>query len=241
MKRGFSQEALKLIACITMLIDHFAAVVLLSLTPRTQTIVDLYYILRIIGRFAFPIYCFLLAEGAHYTRNPKKYALRLAIGAVLSELPYDLAFEGGWTMGSQNVMITLLLGFCALEMMKRCPRLWQKVLIVLPFALAAKWLNTDYGAKGVLLIALFALTRDMPRKTLLQALGIWFVFSPNHAMMLNWLGGISWTIQEHAVLAILPIAFYSGEKRSSNKALQWVFYLFYPVHLTVLYLVGRLL
>jgi membrane protein implicated in regulation of membrane protease activity len=81
----------------------------------TRSTVDLYYSLRVIGRFAFPIYCFLLAEGAHCTRNPKKYALRMAIGAVLSELPYDLAFYGGWTMENQSVMITLLLGFGALE------------------------------------------------------------------------------------------------------------------------------
>ena len=235
MKRKLTQEHLKLIACITMLIDHFAAVLLLELLPMTQGTVDLYYILRIIGRFAFPIYCFLMAEGAHYTRSPKKYALRLAVGAVLSELPYDLAFYGGWTLEHQSVMVTLLLGFGALEAMKRCPKLWQKLLVLLPFALLADWMHTDYGTKGVLLVAMFALTRDMSYKRILQFFGMWFLFSPNHIMFLNWLGGISWTIQEHAVLAILPIALYSGEKRSTSRALQWAFYLFYPVHLTVLY------
>ena len=117
MKIKLNQENLKLIACGTMLIDHFAAVILLSMFPHTRNVVELYYILRIIGRLAFPIYCFLLVEGAHYTRNPKKYALRMAIGAVLSEIPYDLAFYGGWTLENQSVMITLLLGFGALEAM----------------------------------------------------------------------------------------------------------------------------
>ena len=241
MKIKLNQENLKLIACGTMLIDHFAAVILLSMFPRTRNVVELYYILRIIGRLAFPIYCFLLVEGAHYTRNPKKYALRMAIGAVLSEIPYDLAFYGGWTLENQSVMITLLLGFGALEAMKRCPKLWQMLLVWIPFALVAELLHTDYGADGVALMALFALTRDLPRRWLCQALGIWLIFSPNHLMLLNWMNGFSWTIQEHAILAILPIALYSGEKRSQSKALQWAFYLFYPVHLLVLYLVWRLM
>lgn len=241
MKSKLSQESLKLIACVTMLIDHFAAVLLLELFPMTSKTVDLYYTLRIIGRFAFPIYCFLLVEGAHYTRSPRKYALRLAIGAVLSELPYDLAFYGGWTLENQSVMITLLLGFAALEAMKRCPKLWQKLLVVMPFAVMAELLHTDYGADGVALIALFALTRELPNRWLCQGLGIWLVFSPGHAMMLNWLGGISWTIQEHAVLAILPISLYSGEKRRTSKLQQWAFYLFYPVHLTVLYILLQIL
>ena len=241
MKCKLSQEHLKFIACITMLIDHFAAILLLELLPTTHSTVNLYYTLRIIGRFAFPIYCFLLVEGAHYTRSPQKYALRLAVGAVLSELPYDLAFYGGWTWEHQSVMITLLLGFASLEAMKRCPKLWQKLLACIPFILAADLLHTDYGADGVMLVILFALTREMPRNRLWQGLGIWYVFSPGNAMMLNWLGGISWTIQEHAVLAILPISLYSGEKRSTGKLQQWAFYLFYPVHLTVLYLLLKML
>ena len=236
-----SQEHLKGMACVTMLIDHVAAVLLLEFLPMTHKTVDLYYNLRIIGRFAFPIFCFLLAEGAHYTRNPKKYALRLVLGVLLSELPYDLAFYGGWTLEHQSVMITLLLGFGALTAMKRYPKLWQKVLAVMPFAVMAELLHTDYGADGVALIVLFALTRELPKRWICQGLGIWLVFSPGHAMMLNWLGGISWTIQEHAVLAIVPISLYSGEKRSGSKALQWAFYLFYPIHLTVLYLIGRML
>lgn len=241
MKRGLSQEGLKTLACVTMLVDHIAAVLILGLLKSANTGInrdflrDLYEAMRTIGRLAFPIYCFLLAEGAHYTRNSRKYALRLAVAAILSELPYDLAFYGGWTIGHQNVMVTLLLSFCALELMKRYPELWKRILICLPFAMLAKFLNTDYGAKGVILVAIFAVTRDWSHRWLWHALGIWFVFSPGHTMFLNWLSGISVTIQEWAVLAAIPIALYSGEKRSESHALQWTFYLFYPVHLLVLF------
>lgn len=227
-KRGISQETLKLIACVTMLLDHIGA----TLVPG--------WTLRIIGRVAFPIYCFLLVEGAHYTRNPKKYALRLAIGAVLSELPFDLAFFGGWTWGYQSVMLTMLVGFLALQAMAKCPNYLLKCLIALPFALLAEWLLTDYGGAGVLLIALFGVTRELPHRLLIQFLGM--------ALICNYLipgsripiGRFSIAIELFALLALIPIAFYSGRKATGSKAVQWGFYLFYPVHLTVLYLIRKL-
>ena len=92
-KSGLSQETLKIIACVTMLIDHVGATVVESqfLVTPSDGIYYLYFAMRIIGRVAFPIYCFLLAEGAHYTHDPRKYALRLFIGALLSEPGFDFA------------------------------------------------------------------------------------------------------------------------------------------------------
>ena len=134
-------------------------------------------------------------------------------------------------------MVTLLLGFVMLEIMKKCPKHLLKLLEVLPFAFAAEKLGSDYGAMGILVIAVFAFTQNLKYKHLWQFLGIWFIFSPNHLMMLNWLGGIHWTIQELAVFAVVPIALYSGKKATNSKLLQWVFYLFYPAHLLILYLI----
>lgn len=110
-KSGLSQEMLKIIACVTMLIDHVGATVVESqffVTPF-DGIYYLYFAMRIIGRVAFPIYCFLLAEGAHYTHDPRRYALRLFVGALLSEPGFDFALFGGWTWEHQSVMVTLLL------------------------------------------------------------------------------------------------------------------------------------
>ena len=92
---GISQEGLKLLACITMLIDHIGATLMIRLIQETSandaSLVWLYYLMRIIGRIAFPIYCFLLVEGAAHTRDPKKYGLRLFVGMLLSEIPFDLS------------------------------------------------------------------------------------------------------------------------------------------------------
>lgn len=107
-KRGLSQEILKLIACVTMLIDHIGA----ALMPQ-------YIWLRYIGRVAFPIYCFLLPEGVHHTKDPKKYGIRLAIGVLLAEIPFDLALFGGIPPYYQSVMLILLVAFCMALFMKQ--------------------------------------------------------------------------------------------------------------------------
>ena len=99
--------------------------------------------------------------------------------------------------------------------------------------------NSDYGADGILVIALFALTRELPHKKLLQFFGLWCIFSPSHLMALNWLGKFSVTVQELATLAMAPIALYDGRKTTKSKLLKWAFYFFYPAHLLVLYLIGR--
>lgn len=224
-EKGLSQEGLKLLACLTMLLDHIGA----TLVPG--------WTLRIIGRLAFPIFCFLLAEGAHYTKNPAKYAFRLAIGAILSEIPFDFALFGGWTWYYQSVMLTMLLGFGALFSMGNCQNGLWKCLIVLPFALTAEWLQTDYGGAGVLLIAMFGLTRKMPHRNLVQTIAmgvlIWFLM-PGAPVPVQ---GREIPIELFGILAMVPIALYSGKKHTHKKAAQWAFYLFYPVHLGVLYLI----
>lgn len=216
-----TQETLKIIACLAMLIDHTGVVFAPS--------VDTYVTMRIIGRIAFPIYCFLIAEGVHYTSNPKRYGMRLGAGVVLSELPFDLALFGGLTLHYQNVMITLLLGFLSICTMKKCTRFLSKLLIMLTFALAAEALRADYGGLGVILIVMFAYAREMPYKTIWQTVGL--------TLFCLITGGL----EIFAVFAMIPIAMYHEEKRTHSKAVQWIFYLFYPVHLIVLLLVKMVL
>ena len=241
--RGLSQEGLKLIACVTMLLDHVGAVLVIALFYRNPSafLLGAYDALRFIGRLSFPIYCFLLAEGSAHTRNPFRYGLRLAVCALITEIPYDYAFWGGMDWQHQNVMMTLLVGFCGLEAMKKCSNIWWKLLVAVPFVLLGKLVRGDYMGQGILLIFLFGLTREIPHKGSVQFLGMWFIFSPNHAMMLNWLSRFSISLQEWAVLALIPIHLYTGEKRTASRWVQWAFYLFYPVHLTVLWICSNCL
>lgn len=217
-EKAFSQESLKLMACITMLIDHIGATVIPDMN------------LRIIGRLAFPIFCFLLVEGIRHTRNVKKYAARLAIGALLSEIPFDLLFFGQMTWAYQSVMLTLLLGLVAVCWGKKKNNYW------LPFAVCffvAEFLNTDYGGWGVALICLFAITEEKPSRHLLQMIGMALIFWCMGSYVLTF-GFVRIPIEFFALLSLIPIWLYSGKKLTRNRVAQWAYYLFYPVHMMVL-------
>ncbi len=241
-RRGLSQEGLKSIACITMLIDHIGAAFVYNILScesdpvRWAEFADLYYTMRIIGRIAFPIYCFLLVEGAHHTRNPKKYAGRLAVGVLLSEIPFDLALNGGFDWLSNSVMITLLLGYLMILSMNRLRGLW-KYAVILPFFLAAEWLWTDYGGNGVLIIAMLALTKGLRQEMLWRALGFCLVLSFGPPIAL-W--GVEIPMELFGLFALVPIFCYDGTKCTHSKAVQWAFYLFYPVHLLLIWVVQLL-
>ncbi len=129
---GLSGSTIKIIAVIAMLIDHAAAAVLvrylisgiqtaqaagtaLAWQQEHASLYTAYYLMRDIGRLGFPIFCFLLAEGYQRTKNVKKYALRLGLFALISEIPFNLAICGQVSnLGYQNVYFTLLLGLLAL-------------------------------------------------------------------------------------------------------------------------------
>lgn len=227
-KMWLAQEGLKSIACLTMLLDHIGAV----FVPGYYT----YYILRIIGRISFPIYCFLLAEGVYFTRNPRKYALRLVLGAVAAEIPFDLAFYGRLTLENQSVMLTLLLGFAALEVLEKLP-IWAGVPATAVLALAAEWLNTDYGAWGVALIVAFSILRQRPIWQ--RVLVVTLILLAMDSIGVPFLGGIP--IELFALLAFLPIWLYSGKKAGWGRGAQFLFYSFYPIHLLLLWMAHQIL
>lgn len=229
-KKIFSQEGLKIIACVTMLIDHIGVVFMPSFANY-----DLYYALRTIGRLAFPIYCFLLAEGVAHTKNPVKYGLRLFAGILLAEIPFDLALFGRFTWDHQSVMVTLFLGFGMALIMNRLDR--TKLVPVIIFGFLAELLQCDYGMWGIAMIALFVMTRERKDRKNLQLIGMviicWFMNSAAVRIF-----GIRVPIEMFAVLALIPIFLYTGKKHTGSKAVQIMFYLFYPVHLMVLHLIS---
>lgn len=135
-QKGISGSTIKIIAVAAMLIDHIAAAVLMrqimangymeaagtgnlvsmmNWLMKNGVLFYVYEAMRLIGRLGFPIFCFLLVEGFQRTRNVKKYALRLAAFALISEIPFDLAFKGKFFyLWYQNVYFTLLFGLLAL-------------------------------------------------------------------------------------------------------------------------------
>lgn len=245
-KPSVPQEGLKLIASITMLVDHIGAVLVYSLYLSawnadnyvlSNQMAQLYEPMRIIGRIAFPIYCFLLVEGFHYTRDRKKYLIRLAIGMLLSEIPFDLALSGYIDWSSSSVMVTLLLGCLMMVGMETLPGFW-KLLAIPPFWGLAEWLGTDYGGNGIALIAMLALTKGLPGEKLLRTIGFVVLLWFGPAVQL---GPIAVPMELFGLVGLIPMFLYYGRKLTRNKWLQWGFYLFYPAHLLILWLIEGLL
>lgn len=205
---GITGSGLKIIAIITMVIDHVGAV----LFPEQL-------IFRYIGRLSFPIFCFLLVEGFVYTKNVYKYVARLGIFAIVSEIPYDLAFSNElFNWNKQNVFFTLCLGVVILYLLKNTRQGWEKAIYIVFALLFAEMMKSDYGAFGILLIIWFYMLYD-DKAWKLAGGAIWSFYN-----------GIG--IQSYGALAMIPIALYNGRR---GMQLKYIFYLFYPFHLLLLY------
>lgn len=227
-KKNISGSTLKMIAVITMLIDHVGAVILARVLQIewSEELYQVYYLLRTIGRIAFPIYCFLLVEGFLHTRNRGKYALRLLLFALISEVPFDLALGSEvFVVDYQNVFFTLFIGllvmwgcYCLEERWrdKQVLYLIGQIVVTVAGMTAAEFLRTDYGATGILCIMVLYLFRNNRVRQCVAgcAAFVWW--------------------EAPAVIAFLPILGYNG-KRGWN--IKYFFYLFYPVHLLILYLI----
>ena len=244
-KQGITGSTLKLIALISMLIDHIGATVVeayiinqgysLQLTDFSsiQPVVLLYHCLRLIGRLAFPIFVILLVEGLQHTHSKWKYLMRMLIFAIISEIPFDIAFKLSKTdilsgkiveFSSQNVFFTLAIGLSVIIGMKMLDEsevqifgsLILKCLVGGCGMLLAEYLHTDYGAWGILAI-IVAYTFKAQKE--ISAIMVGIVLLLNHWME----------------IAAFPVVFlmraYNG-KRGWN--MKWLFYIFYPVHLLLL-------
>jgi hypothetical protein len=243
---GWPGSTLKLIAIVTMFMDHFGAVFLERMLEAERISVNLndgwdmpglaklYLFLRLAGRVAFPIFIFLLVEGFSHTSNRRKYLGRLFLFALISEVPFDMAlqltddqvFLGVFLEFSyQNVFFTLAIGLLtimALDWLKAQPGHRAAKALVCLFVVGAgmalaELLHTDYGAVGVLAIAAMYCFRHY------RMLGMGAT-----CMVLV----LSSTLEVTAFLALIPVSRYNGAR---GLKLKYLFYAFYPLHLLLLW------
>lgn len=228
--------SLHLMAMALMLCDHLWGTVI----PGNDW-------LTCIGRIAFPIFAFLLVEGYFHTRNLKKYTFRLLLFAVLSEIPFNLA------MGSsilypvhQNVLWSFLISICLVhwnEKAKNTGKTWLRVLVglatILIACISGLIAMVDYYHAGILTVLVFYFFRQRKWWSFIaQFVCLWYI-------NIEMLGGFAYEIQigeqvccfvrqGFALLALIPIWLYRGRQGYHSKALQWICYAFYPLHLLIL-------
>lgn len=231
-KIKLSSDTLKIIAIIFMFIDHAAYSIINMylveffdrISPDQYTSLhNLYSVLRGIGRLAFPIFAFFLVEGFFRTRNVFKYALRLTILAVISEIPFNLGlYHQVLYTGHQNVMFTLLIGLLTMWL---CSYLIKQpfstpLLVFLCLCVSAaaisisQYANVDYSWKGITLIMSIYFVRVLGGQGLLAG------------------AAAASTFEKFAPLSFILLYFYDPEKKPK---LKYLFYFFYPVHLLIIY------
>ena len=222
---------LKIIACIAMLIDHFGAAILLPALGEPWFSAEIYELTRGIGRIAFPIFAYLIAQGCMHTKNIGKYLLRLALLAIISEPFFDTAFrfwEGGVNfLADTNIFYTLFLGAAAIAIYEKTrPRLgdFAGFLAATPTLAVAWLLSTDYAHIGVGLILLIYIMRPENRLNRCIALAVGmaalYINSPVHLLF--------------SLVAVALVALYNGKPGPNSAAVKWGFYFFYPAHIAAL-------
>ncbi len=226
--KGISGSWLKLIAITSMLIDHTASHVFrwmdwpyVCFFKIGHLEINSYFILRdVIGRWAFPLFAFLIVEGFLHTHNRKQYGWNLFAFALISEIPCNLVHANKIFWPGQNVFFTLLLGYLGLYVIERYRDDIKKLAqYLIPLFLLSILLRSDYGCAGFGFILLIYLLRK--NKVLMSIVGT---------------GALPNTF--FAGMAFIPICMYNGERGFvKGKVLKYAFYAFYPVHLLVLYFI----
>ena len=231
MKKCLSNFDLKLIAIITMTIDHIGVV---FGTP-------FYNLLRAVGRLSFPIFAFLLTEGYVHTKSFSKYFLRLLVLALISEVIYDYVFFGSFIyIGANNIFFTLALGLLTLFLLDKSKGLINRyfkdkvdlfiilpityLLIIIIMGLMGEFLNFSYGMLGILVISFFYLFKDnFPL----------VVISVTLSTLILGEG-----MQYFSLFSLILIYFYNQKLGKNYKLL---FYLYYPLHILVLGVIKMLI
>jgi len=227
-QKDITSNTLKYIAIIAMFFDHLFAVFLSQ--DSVEGILS-----RIPGRVVAPIMCYLIAEGFFYTSNVKKYINRMLVFAAISHFPYVIYFDLPW-WGATSVIWSLTLGLIALTIAKN-----EKLAIYIkgPAIILCCFLAVpaDWNYVAVLWILFFGIFRGQFTKQMISfaVIGIVFHLIPS-INNLGW-GQLN---QLGIFLAIPLLAIYKGRRGRKSNFMKWGFYVFYPLHLVLLYLLYRL-
>lgn len=254
---------LKVIAIISMLIDHFAYIPFSSILSEAYSVKEgtaayaefkqelllwvaknetilwtISDVMHWIGRLAFPLFCFLIVQGFIHTRSKAKYAFRLAIFAVISEIPYDMAFSGcTLSLRNNNVFFTLLTGLLMIwgitevkQWLDNCNSFKNKTILkkgiyvgaILAFTLVASFLvssvfDSSYGESGVITILIIFLLQSRPALALVISTFVLALFNFSF-------------VQLFALPSALLVAMYNQKR---GRPIKYFFYVFYPAHLLI--------
>ena len=239
-----NRMALKWVALITMFIDHIGAIIGQAVF-ESWGLVWLYFVLRVIGRISFPIFAFFIAEGWRHTHSKARYALTLLAFAIITQPIYYFALNDN--LFDLNILFTFCISLLVLQLIDQIKKdkgltPFYVVLIIaillLVFVLDGLGITVSYGIYGVLFTATFYIFYNADFKH--HRVWLWCVASL--LMILDWLSyfimadmtNFGSYLSLFALLALPPLMLYNGEK--GKHSLKWLFYIFYPAHILIIYL-----
>lgn len=216
-----SAFVLKIIAVITMFIDYLG-----------YTIFGKFSFFNYIGRISFPVFAFQVSEGYIHTKNLKKYFLRLFLFAIISQIPFMLfhsILSNGFYL---NVFFTLILGLFSIYVYDKCRYKFLGILSCILFAYIAQITHCDYGAYGVAIILIFYIFKNNIITSsiffIIATMAKCFIPCVKHGIF----------IKEYLYLficTIIPTLFFALYNGKKGKNIKYLLYLFYPIHLLLLY------
>jgi len=237
----FTSEKLKILAMGTMFLDHAAASIIFGsgLNQTSLLVENIGIAMRLVGRMAFPLYAFLLVQGFMWTRDWSRYVTRVALFALISEIPFNLMVTGEvWYSRAQNTLVTLLIGLICMKMLETLEKQFGgqsgfggKILgialavwTVAAAIFSAELLSTDYGALGVFLVVVLYIFRHRPSELVVAGcLAVVLIYGFGLEVLFAW-------------IAFFFISRYNGER---GRKLGLVPYVFYPVHLLAVWGIGE--
>lgn len=227
LKKNCSKDDIKIFALIFMGCDHTA----LYLANAGAELGIFYFFCRCFGRLAFPMFAFCLVDGYLQTSSRKKYLTRLIVWAFISEIPYNLFISGkviDWT--NKNVLFTYVIGFLLIDILRWLvnPTFWKYACCIVAFMVSAQLLGVDYGALGILLIALYYIWPVTEKKN-------WGFYILIAGLFVFAFGCMSIFI----IPAFYYLTFYDASdyrKTKRDYLVRIIFYVFYPLHMLIGYL-----
>ncbi len=245
MQKGINRTTLKWFALVTMFIDHIGAVFVNEFYFINMS--WLYTLLRCIGRLSFPIFAFFIAEGWHYTHNKLRYFLTMLAFACISQPFFYLAFNGGYY--SFNIFFTFLFSLIIMFLTDKIKNnkslgilfaTFIVTIIVSIYCLSLLNINVDYGVFGVLLPVVFYLfyhlESDWAKPTCFLLAGLLLIAIWLNGFLKSTVINFNSYVGLFAILSLIILLFYNGKK--GRRSYKWLFYIFYPVHMFVLYLIS---
>ena len=223
-KYSLTATQLKYVAVIAMLLDHIAWAFLPIHTPLAQ-------IMHIIGRITAPVMAYMVAEGYRHTKNLRQYLLRMFLFSLISWVPFSLFNKGVWPTSCFSVISSLFAGLlmiCIWEE-KKLPQFLREALLVI---LALATITCDWGITLPFMVFVFHRYRDEPKEKWLYYYAIVIAQAATYLY--------SDAAANYYIIGMLFVPLllmqYNGERGSGGAFSKWFFYIFYPLHIYILYL-----